>query len=271
MTTVMSAFLAVILFCLFPVCSVSAEDAGGGFTDEYYRLIDTGELLDDGEETELLKSLDEVSERQKMDIVVVTVESLEGSDIVACADDTYDYCHFGYGPDKDGVLLFVSAKDRSWHISTSGYGITAFTDAGIEYIGKQMKPDLSTGDYAAAFRTFIDKCDAFITQARTGQPYDRSNLPRGNMPLMWMVISIGVGLILAFSTVAVMKAKMKTVRPEEQANNYVRDGSMNITGKMDIFLYSTVKRTEREKNKGSGSSTHTSSGGNSHGGGGGSF
>jgi uncharacterized protein len=271
MTAVMAAFLAAVFACFLLVCSVAAEEGGNGFADEYYRLMDTGELLSDSEESELLASLDELSERQKLEVVIATVESLEGSDIAAYADDMYDYCHFGYGPDKDGVMLLVSEKDRSWHISTCGYGITAFTDAGISYIGRQMKPDLSAGNYAGAFRTYIDQCDAFITQARTGRPYDRSSLPKGNMPVTWLLISLGVGLVLAFVTMAGMKAKMKTVRYEAQADNYIRDGSMNITRRMDMYLYSTVEKTARQKENDSGSSTHTSSSGNTHGGGGGSF
>jgi hypothetical protein len=42
------------------------------------------------------------------------------------------------GENRDGVLLLVSTGDRKWHISTCGYGITAFTDAGIQYLGEQM-------------------------------------------------------------------------------------------------------------------------------------
>ncbi len=33
------------------------------------------------------------------------------------------------------------------YISTCGYGITVFTDAGIQYIGEQIKEDLSDGDF----------------------------------------------------------------------------------------------------------------------------
>ncbi len=44
----------------------------------------------------------------------------------------YDYCEYGYGADKDGVLLLISTEDNDVYISTCGYGITAFTDAGIK-------------------------------------------------------------------------------------------------------------------------------------------
>ena len=98
------------------------------------RLVDDAGLLSDSEEEELLGELDEISERQEFDVAVVTVNSLEGKTAEAYADDFYDYHGYGFGTDHDGILLLVSMEARDWHITTTGYGITAFTDAGIEYI-----------------------------------------------------------------------------------------------------------------------------------------
>lgn len=264
---IMAALAA--LFLLIPCIPDAAAE---GFADEYYRLIDAADLLSDSEESALLQALDEVSERQKLEVVIVTTDTTEGSDVASYADDLYDYCNFGYGPSRDGLLLLISMEDRDWYISTCGYGITAFTDAGIQYIGKQMKSDLSAGNYAAAFRTYIEKCDEFITQARTDKPFDKSNLPKAPMPAMWALVSLAVGIFVAITVVGSMKAKLKTVRFQSEAGNYVRDGSLNITQSRDLFLYRTVDRTERHKDdEDSGSSTHTSSSGTTHGGGGGKF
>lgn len=135
------------------------------------------------------------------------------------------------------MLLLISMEDRDWYITTCGYGITAFTDAGIQYIGGQMKDDLSAGNYAAAFRTYIEKCDEFITQARTGKPFDKSSLPRSPMSAIWIPISLIVGIAIAVITVGGMKAQLKTVRFQPEAKNYIRDGSLNITQSRDLFLY----------------------------------
>lgn len=267
-----TAALAV-LFILVLSCipAAAAEGTEEGFAGEYPRLMDTADLLTDDEENTLLAALDEVSERQEMEVAIVTTETLDGSDVVSYADDLYDYCHFGYGPDKDGILLLISMEDSDWYMSTCGYGITAFTDAGIQYIGAQMKSDLSDGNFADAFQTFIQSCDEFITQARTDRPFDKSNLPRGPMPAIWVPISLVAGIAIALITVKGMKASLKTVRFQPEAKNYIRDGSLNITKSRDLFLYRTVNRTEKPKNEDSGSSTHTSSSGTTHGGGGGKF
>lgn len=264
----MAALAALLILILSCIPAAAAEGAEEGFASEYLRLMDTADILTDSEETNLQNMLDEVSGRQKLEVVIVTTDTLDGIDIASYADDLYDYCGYGYGPDKDGILLLVSMEDSDWYMSTCGYGITAFTDAGIQYIGEQMKSDLSDGHYAAAFGTFVQSCDEFITQAREGKPFDKSSLPRKPMSAIWIPISLVVGIVISLTTVSMMKASLKTVRFQPEAKNYVRTGSLNITQSRDLFLYRTVNKTEKQKDKDSGSSTHTSSSGTTHGGGG---
>ena len=75
---------------------------------------------------------------------------------MAYADDFYDYNGYGYGDSRDGILLLISMEERDWRISTCGYGITVFTDAGQEYISDKFLPYLSDGDYSEAFTKYAD-------------------------------------------------------------------------------------------------------------------
>ena len=266
--------ILTIFLCLFMVVPVLAEgeDAENGFADEYYRLLDMASLLSDEEVDSLTSRLDELSLRQKMDVVIATTDTLDGKGVVEYADDLYDYCSFGYGANRDGLILVISLEDNDWYISTCGYGITAFTDAGIEYIGEQIVPYLSDKDFAGAFAAYITLCDEFITQARTGKPYDIGSLPRKPLSPVWILVCLIIGLMLSFVTVGKMKAKLTTVRAQAAANSYMKNGSINITDSREMFLYKNVTRTKRSsESSGGGSSTHTSSSGTSHGGGGGKF
>ena len=101
----------------FPAAAMASE----GFTGEDERLIDMADLLTYEEESELLETLNEISERQKMDIVLITSEDMDGySDIQEYADDLYDYCDYGYGANRDGLLLLISMAESEWYISTCG-------------------------------------------------------------------------------------------------------------------------------------------------------
>ena len=273
-----SLFAALAALILAAALAVPAFAVEGGFADLYYRMFDDAEVLTEDEDNELEDALEELSLRQSFDVTIATIESMEsvGADSMEqFADDLYDYCQYGYGPDMDGVLLLVSVGDRKWHISTCGYGITAFTDAGIQYLGEQMTPDMADGDYAAAFRTFIQWTDSYVTAAREGQPYDVDNMPKEPFSIVYLGVALVIGLVTALIVTGVMKGQLKSVAPQRDATSYVRQGSMKLTNQRDLFLYRDVHRTERPKESSSGdsggSSTHTSSSGTTHGGGGGSF
>lgn len=272
-----SLFAALAVLVLAAALAVPAFAVEGGFADLYYRMNDSAGVLTEDEDNELEDALEELSLRQSFDVTIATIESLESVDydsMEAYADELYDFCQFGYGPEMDGVLL-VSVGDRKWHISTCGYGITAFTDAGIQYLGQQMTPFMADGDYAGAFRTFVQWSDTYIDAARAGHPYDVNNLPREPLSLMYLFLALGIGLVLAWVVVGVMKSQLRSVAFQENAASYVREGSMNLTNSRELFLYRDVSRTEHVEAKDSdssgGSSTHTSSSGTTHGGGGGSF
>ena len=267
----LTGMIAAVLLAVssFPIEAMAA----GGFAREYERLMDMADLLTEEEEEELIATLDEISERQNLEIVVVTAENLEGySDGQEYTDDLYEYCDFGYGDGRDGIMLLLDMDGRDWYISTQGYGITAFTDAAITYLGNEMKEDLSAGNYAAAFRIYAADCDQMITRARDGNPFSKKDLPHEPLSPLVLPICLGIGLVAGFITVNSMKAKLKTVHSQKTAADYVKKGSMQLTAQQDLFLYNKIDRVKKEEKSSSGdSTTHKSSSGTTHGGGRGKF
>lgn len=262
----------VIFALLLLVLSVVPVFAAKGMP----RLVDEAGLLSGSEAARLLARLDEVSERQQVDLVVVTKKSLHGKTPMEYADDFYDGEGYGFGDGKDGILLLISMEERDWYIATTGFGITAVTDAGREYMSDQFLEDLSEGEYAAAFLTFVGLCDDFITQARAGEPVDVGHFPKEPFAAIRnLVIALAVGLMAALVVTGVMRGSLKTVYSQPKADSYVRAGSMELAKKNDLFLYSHVERREKPKDVKTGhpggSQTHTSSSGRTHGGGGGKF
>lgn len=251
------SLLCLLLLCMVMVLPAYAANPGS-------RLADDADYLTASEETELLHKLDEISNRQGLDIVIVTIPALYGENITAFADDYYD--ENGFHP--DGILLLISDYDREWAISTAGYGMTVFTDAGQEYLVGQFMDALSDGWYSSAFQIFADLCDDFITQAKTDRPYDVGNLPRGPFDMgKSLLISVGVGLFAALLITGVMRSQLKTVREQTAAAQYVKNGRLNRSESREMFLYRQVHRQKREtKKSGGGSSTHISSSGRTHGG-----
>ena len=89
--------------------------------------------------------------------------------------------------------------------------------------------------------------------------------------LTYVLVSVCVGLITALIVTSIMKGKLKTIRPQNTADNYVREGSMVLSQQADLFLYSRVTRVAKPKDNLSKSGPRISSSGTSHGGRGGRF
>lgn len=267
------------------------------FDEHPARVVDDADLLTSFEEQQLTAKLDEISERQQFDVVVVTADFLGGKSPMEYADDYYDYNGYGFGTDGDGMLLLISMEDRDWWISTKGQGIEAFSDSDIDYVGSCILSELSGGDYYGAFCTYAELADQAVESAKNGYSggfsgyddygdddyyYDGdyygdygSRSSDGTSVFKRAAAALIGGFIIALIVTGSMKNKLTSVRFKSGAADYTKKGSMNVTLATENFLYSTVTKTKKpepESRSGGGShSSHTSSSGSSHGGGGGKF
>ena len=247
----------LLVLLLLAALTVSAAAA------EYLpHLVDEADLLTPTQEAQLEETLADLSKKWSMDIVVVTADDLQGATSVAYADDLYDYG--GYG--KNGILWLIDMENRKSTISTSGYGITVFTDAGQDYMQDRIAPMLTDEQYVEAIETYITLCDDFCRQADEGAPYDVGNLPKEPFDVMMSAfIAIFAAIIVSSVGGGILKGQLKTVRAKAEASDYMKPGSLQLTEARDFFLYRHIDRREKPKNNG-GSTTHTSSSGNTHGG-----
>ena len=248
------------------------------------RLADQEELLTTEEQEELLARLDEISERQQCDVVIVTVASIEGKTATEYADDYFDYQGYGYGEKSDGILLLVGMKERVWAISTHGsLGISAFTDAGLDYIKEDVQFQLKLDNYAKAFRTFASLCDQFLTAAHKGKPYDVGNLPIKHASPSILIFLFPIGILIMAWISRSKKRSLKSVVKKTGAISYKVPNSLHLWVDEDRITGSHVtkrKRNEESRDRGGssgsggssgGSTTHTSSSGRTHGGTSGTF
>ena len=97
--------------------SFSIEKAYAG--DVTSRIVDDADVLTDEEEAKLRAKLDEISERQKFDVVINTINGGNYSSIVDYADDYFDYSRFSDSASKlnDGVVLVMDYGSRDFYIS----------------------------------------------------------------------------------------------------------------------------------------------------------
>ena len=241
-----SDFLDAAADCFTPVADTSEA--------EKYFLYDEADLLNDTEEAALEKKLADVSGAYNAQLVVCTIASMEGADIDRYLDYLYDNMGFGYGENHDGVLMLVCMDPREYRILSNGFAGVAIDGDAIDAMGDAFVSDLSDGNYLAAFTEFADQCDYYLNGHINGFPFNF-----GKNLLISLVIGIAVGLIVAF----ILKSQLKTVRKQDQANVYVKQGSMNLTHQSDIYLYRTVSRTKKQSSSSGSGGTARSKGGGS--------
>lgn len=240
---IISLTLALLL------CIVFALPAYAAAVEENL-VYDEADLLSDAEEMELQEKLLTISHTYNAQLVVATVDSVDGNDIDAFINYVYDEMEFGYGQNHDGVLLLVCMDIREYRILTNGMADAAIGESGIESIGDHIVYDLSEGYYADAFYSFADECEYYLNGYLNGFPFEfGANL------LIAAVIGIVAGLVVAL----VLKGQLKSVRQQKQANVYIKNGSMQLTARSDIFLYRTVDRRKKVKTSSSSSGSSGSS------------
>ncbi|MCL1872741.1 MAG: TPM domain-containing protein [Clostridiales bacterium] len=264
----------ISLIILLLVCFLAAAASAWGDSPKEY-LRDSAGLLTDQESASLSGRLLNISQERDIDVVIVTINGTDGKTDRDFADDFYDYN--GYG--DDGLLLLINLNPRGWYISTSGSCIYYFTDYGIQKIGESIRPNLSSGNYAAALNQFVDLIPNYLNQGESGKPIDIPGATGGvheeiaprQFTGRTVVVMLLLALALALITVRVLAGRMNTVRRQASAKAY--EQGFNLTQKRDIYLYShtTSQRIESSGGSSGGSSTHTGSSGRSHGGGGGKF
>ena len=265
---ILSIFLCLLL--VLPLANgASANDV---------KVIDDAGLFTAGEAAALERKAEALVDTYDMDVVILTVWSLDGKSAEAYADDYFDYNGYGIGTKHSGVLFLLSMEYRDWHMSTCGDAINALTDYGIEQVFSEMADDLSNGNYYDAFDTYLDTLPTYFDAYASGSPIDINDGPTV-LDILWTIVkNLFFGAIVALVVVLVMRGMMNTAKAQSGAASYLKDGTYDLHLQRDIFLYSQVtKRRKPENNSssgghsGGGSSTHTSSSGRSHGGGGGKF
>ena len=278
------SYLAIALLVVTLALTLALATAAASFAftigaDQQYRYIkDEADLISSEEEAMLETKLEEINQRLQFDVVVVTVGNTGVLSTTEYADKYYEDNGYGYGPNRDGVLLLISYDDGRWATTTAGYGITALTDYGLDQIEEELVDNLNRGEFYKAFDEFASRCDEYVSSAKAGNIIDVGNRPKGPFP--WAsrgLIAIFAGLMSGFVGTSTAKAQLKSVRPQSRAGSYVVKDSfqLNRGASRDTYLYSNVSRIPRQSSSGGskpgGSTTHVSFGGMTHGGHSGSF
>lgn len=211
-------------------------------------LYDDADLLTDSEEATLVQKLEDVSHTYNTQLVIATLPALNNGNIDDFVEYLYDSMNFGYGETREGVLLLICMAPREYRILSNGQAGVAIGPDQIDTLCDFMDMYLPNGHYVAAFNSFADQCGEMLEYYDGGSPFQI-----GKNLAISLVIGLAAGLIVAF----ILKGQLKSVRKQDRAHLYVKQGSMQVNVSRDIFLYRTVTCTKKQKSESASSSDGT--------------
>lgn len=240
--TIIMTALALMLSILMPLAAFASPEMPP------YPVIDEADVLDDFEEARLANKLNGLFREHKMHFIVVIIDDLGHDTPYSYADSYYHNNGCGYGKERSGILLLLAMSSRDYYIYTYGEAEDEFGNDELTELEDAMLPHFRKDEFYDGFMSYADACDDALSFDILGSL------------LIAVIIGAVVSLIIVFS----MKSKLKSIRPQKGAANYVRNGSFTLTRDADIFLYRNVTRTRRQS---SSSSSSGRGGGGSRGGG----
>lgn len=143
------SFVFILLICLYPAAgSLSAEVV---IPDKpYNHVVDLAGIVNDDAETSLNRYLLELEQKTTVQVVVLTIDSLEGEPLEEFSIRTaHEKWKLGQKGKDNGVLLLVSVQDRKYRFEI-GYGLEGILpDSLVGSIGREyLVPYFRKGDYS---------------------------------------------------------------------------------------------------------------------------
>ena len=153
-------FLFILLFWAYPALVGAVTPPIPAHPSQY--VVDLAGVLDAGTQARLNARLKDLEAKTTAQVVVLTLNSLDGEPIESFSHQTAVKWGIGQKGKDNGVLLTVAVKDHKYRIEV-GYGLeSTLPDSLVGSIGRQyLVPNFRKGDFAggivAAVTEIINK------------------------------------------------------------------------------------------------------------------
>ena len=261
----------LLLLLLLPAFSAGAENS----SQLPYYVSDTAGLMTADEWQKLEDRARQISEQYGCGVYVVTLNDYTEygsySSFWDFSTQFYTGYQMGIGSERNGILLILSMKERDYSLLAYGSDAHyAFTDYGKEVLENSFLDNFRRNDWTGGFSDYIDGCGNLLSRAAAGSPLDVSYDRRDDSSsTVNTAIVICFPLLISFAVCQGMKRKMKPVREQSRANDYIVPGGVRLTVNRDVFVNRTVSRTvirseQRDSHSSGGGTTIHSSGFSGH-------
>ncbi|MGP8330378.1 MAG: TPM domain-containing protein [Methanosarcinaceae archaeon] len=186
--------IIILIFCASTAAAVDYPQVIGFVTD-------SAEMIDPDYEAKITELSSKIERETTVEIVVVTVESLEGESREMYAVKLFEQAGIGKEDKDNGLLILVAEQEREYRFEV-GYGLEGvITDSMKVNIGDRIiTPNFKNGEYGkgiyesiVVIEKFLEGDDVVISEYNT-EPGGPSG---GNV---FLLLLIGFILIIVFSS-----------------------------------------------------------------------
>ena len=157
--------LLFIIVSLLALAGPSADAAVLPKPSQREYIVDTAGIVSAEDCAQIEKIGEELREKTKAEIVVVTVATLDGTDIESYANELFRSWGIGDAKQSYGVLLLIAKDDRKFRIEV-GYGLEGeITDGRAGEILDKMKPYFRDEKYSEGVLNAYQKLAAYAYRA----------------------------------------------------------------------------------------------------------
>ena len=167
---------------------------------------DFAHVLDPSTVRQLDDICQQIDQKAHAQIAVVTINSLDGSDIESYAVDLYKAWGIGPKSSNRGVLILLAVQDRQYRVEV-GYGLEPILpDGKVGGFGREAVPYLRAGNYSAAVLLITSRVadviaqDAGVTLTNASVPAPPPEPRRNSGPSLWGIIFLVVIVLIALVT-----------------------------------------------------------------------
>ncbi len=190
----------IYLIFIFNICcsfSLVAQDYLPQKPKDQTSVYDKAQMMTEGEGKLLEQKLIRYSDTTSTQIVIITINSLEGNEVGIYATELAHKWGIGQAGKDNGILILASKDDRKVTIRT-GYGIeSVLTDAlSRRVIENVIKPEFRQGNFYDGF----DKGTTAIMQIMNGEykgEREYTNKKKGSSVFLIVIIFFIIMIILS--------------------------------------------------------------------------
>lgn len=158
------------------------------------------------------------------------------------------------GGGKAAPVFLVVMSDRSYDIYVP-YGKAGDT-LEMRFVDRLEKIAVANLKNDSYYKAFDSVADAMIRHLQAPKEEAKERLVEA-LPVVGLISAV-----IALIIVLVIKGKMRSIRNKPNATDYVK--TFRLTGKRDIYLYTTTRRVRIETNDSGSGGSHSGGSGGSH-------